>query len=151
MDCSAAVPILVLLLIAAVLGWLTYLTLFRQEVVATAGLQVSLRHQYPKNIVTYNLEAQEETWRRLDAELTKQTEKLHAEFIEAHKRLSERFRWDPFRNTVINRRVYAYEIARNKLLAANEAGPTTIYINSFIYPDFIAGNYPNASGGVRST
>ncbi len=137
MDCSAAVPILVLLLIAAVLGWLKYLTLFRQEVVATAELQVSLRHQYPKNLVTYNLETQEEIWRRLDAELNQQAKKLHAEFLEAHRRLGERFKWSPFRNTVLNRRVFAYELARAKLIGITGAGSLTVSYN--FYPDFIGG------------
>jgi len=151
MDCPTAITILAFALIGAGIGLINYVKLFRQQIVTVAGLKVLLRYQYPKNIVTYNLEAQEEMCRDINARLSMQTDRLYKDFLEAHKRLNGRLRWDPFRNSLLNRRVFAYEIARSKLFAANEAGPTTIYINSFIYPDFTAGNCPNPSGGIRST
>jgi hypothetical protein len=140
MDCPTIIAILVIALIGVGLGLINYAMLFRQEMVTTAALVISLRYQYPTKIVLYNLEAQEEMWREIDERLCKQTEKLHAEFLEAHRRLGERFRWDPFKNSLLNRRVFDYELARNKLLAANEAGPLKISVCHFIYPDFLSGN-----------
>lgn len=136
MDASAVAVLLFLCLIVATLTAMNYLDVYRRKCIELEALRTALDYQYPKSIISYNLEGQEEIWRETDERLFARTEKLHREYEQAHKRLEERFRWDPLRNTLFNRRVFEYEIAKTKFLSADANGPLHISTDP-TRPDFV--------------
>ena len=136
MDSSAVAFWLFLGLIVAALTAMNYLDIYRRKCIEVEALRTALDYQYPKSIISYNLEGQEEIWRETDERLFARTEKLHREYEQAHKRLEERFRWDPLRNTLFNRRVFEYEIAKTRFLSADANGPLHISTDP-TRPDFV--------------
>jgi hypothetical protein len=130
------VAIIALVLAAVCLLCVLYwVELYRRKCVEAEALRVALQYQYPKSITLYNLEGQEEIWREKDEQLAAQTEKLHQRFIAARSRLNERWRLNPLRDSLLNRRVFEYEVAKNRFRAAEQNGPLQISVGAM--PDFL--------------
>jgi hypothetical protein len=140
MDASAVAVLLFLCLIVATLTAMNYLDVYRRKCIELEALRTALDYQYPKSIISYSLEGQEEMWREKDEQLAAQTEKLHQRFVAARSRLDERWRLNPLRDSLLNRRVFEYEVAKNRFLAAEENGPLQISVG--MMPDFMKAGEP---------
>lgn len=121
MDASAVAVFLFFGLVVATFTAIHYSDIYRRKVIEAEGLRTALDYR--------QAEENEDL-------LVDRTERFHREYERAHERLEERFRWDPFRNTLLNRRVFEYEIAKSRFLAADANGPLHISTDP-TRPDFV--------------